>query len=156
MKPDEDRAFSVTSHDDDVIPQYKPQPLDGGYGWVIVCAACFNFVFVGGSFVCFPLIYYEIAEFFGVSLALAGSVQSAMQTSIFLPGQCSTQIVFTVQTVLGCVWNACRHRLQRAREHVRLASRDDGGSSARLSRILAQLARLQHLLDAPHLRPACR
>ena len=57
--------FSDFVSNDDFTPEYKPQPLDGGYGWVIVFAAFFNFVFVGGSFICFPLIYYEIADYFG-------------------------------------------------------------------------------------------
>ena len=79
--------FSDFISDDDFTPEYKSQPLDGGYGWVIVFAAFFNFVFVGGSFICFPLIYYEIADYFGVSLALTGSVQSVTQTCVFLPGE---------------------------------------------------------------------
>ena len=64
----------------------KPQALDGGYGWVIVCAAFLNCSILGGSMVFFSLIYIQIAEHFNASLAVVGFVQSFMQALVFFPG----------------------------------------------------------------------
>ena len=66
----------------------RPQPLDGGYGWVIVFASFMNCIILGGGFVCFPLIYMQVAEHFDVTLAVTGFIQSFSQGAVFFPGKC--------------------------------------------------------------------
>ena len=60
---------------------------DGGYGWVIVGATFFNDCIVCGHMMCFSMFYYEIAEYFQVSLAYAGLIQSVASVFSFFPGE---------------------------------------------------------------------
>ena len=59
---------------------------DGAYGWVVVAASFLNCTMIGSHMLCFAMLYSDIAEYFNVSLAYAGFIQSFALVFNFFPG----------------------------------------------------------------------